>query len=184
MNDGLVTSNPFDKIALAKLIRQNSKSSDYIIEPFSQAERDAILQACRNDERPTFQFWFNTGLRPGELQALEWRHIDLQNATARIELNQVAGVIMSPKTAAGLRTVDLNTEAVVALVAQKAISMARGQRVFLNQCTLGHGLRTHKSAKPHGFPSWIVQRSSTGIPIKSGTPTPQPCSWLAPTLGT
>jgi len=136
LNDGLVTRNPFDQIALAKLIRQNSKSSDYVIEPFSQAERDAILQACRDDERPTFQFWFNTGLRPGELQALEWRHIDLESATARIELNQVAGVIKNPKTAAGLRTVDLNAEAIKALEAQKAISLKRGPRVFLNPRTL------------------------------------------------
>lgn len=37
LNDGLVVSNPFDQIALAKLIRQNSKSSDYVIEPFTQA---------------------------------------------------------------------------------------------------------------------------------------------------
>lgn len=81
---------------MAKLIRQNSKSSDYVIQPFSQAEREAILAACRDDERPTFQFWFNTGLRPGELQALEWHHIDLVNATARIELNQVVGVVKSP----------------------------------------------------------------------------------------
>lgn len=136
LNDGLVVSNPFDQIALAKLIRQNSKSSDYVIEPFSQAEREAILAACRDDERPTFQFWFNTGLRPGELQALEWHHIDLANATARIELNQVAGVVKSPKTAAGLRTVDLNADAIAALEAQKPISMQRGQRVFLNPRTL------------------------------------------------
>ena len=33
------------------------------------------LEACRADEPPMLQFWFATGLRPGELQALEWRHI-------------------------------------------------------------------------------------------------------------
>lgn len=136
LNNGIIVSNPFDRIALVKLIRQTSKASDYVIQPFTQAERESILQACRADEQPTFLFWFNTGLRPGELQALEWQHIDLENATARIEQNQVAGVIKAPKTAAGIRTVDLNSDAIAALKAQKSVSMLRGNRVFLNPRTL------------------------------------------------
>lgn len=136
LNDGLVASNPFDQIALAKLIRQNSKSSDYAIEPFTQAEREVILSACRDDERPMFQFWFNSGLRPGELQALEWQHINWEKATARIEKNQVVGVVKTPKTAAGIRTIDLNTDAIRALESQKMLSFTRGQRIFLNPQTL------------------------------------------------
>lgn len=136
MNDELIASNPFDRIALAKLIRQNSKASDYVVNPFTSDERATILQACRADEWPMFQFWFETGLRPGELQALEWQHIDLERATARIEQNQVAGVIKGPKTESGKRTVDLSAEAIQALIAQKAISFERGRRVWLNQRTL------------------------------------------------
>ena len=83
-----------------------------------------------------YQFWLNTGLRPGELQALEWRHINFDNATARIEQNQVAGVVKAPKTAAGIRSVELNPEAIKALEAQKTMSCLRGQRVFLNHATL------------------------------------------------
>lgn len=136
LNDGIIVSNPFDQIALIKLIRQTSKASDYVIQPFTHEERQSILNACRTDELPMYQFWFNTGLRPGELQALEWRHIDFDKATARIEQNQVAGVIKTPKTAAGIRTVDLNAEAMAALRAQKQISMLRDGRVFLNPATL------------------------------------------------
>lgn len=43
------------------------------------------------------QFWFETGLRPGELQALQWSHIDWDRAIAHIELNQVAEVIKGPR---------------------------------------------------------------------------------------
>lgn len=136
LNDGAIDFNPFDRIALVKLIRQTSKASDYVIQPFSQTECALILAACRDDERPTFQFWLNTGLRPGELQALEWRHIDWEKATARIEQNQVVGVLKAPKTAAGIRTIDLNSEAMEALRMQKPISLLRGQRVFLNPRTL------------------------------------------------
>lgn len=136
LNDGLIDSNPFDRIALVKLIRQTSKASDYVISPFTHTEREAILSACRQDERPTFLFWFNTGLRPGELQALEWRHINWEKATARVEQNQVVGVIKAPKTAAGIREVDLNHDAMEALRLQRSISQLKGERVWLNPATM------------------------------------------------
>lgn len=136
LNDELIDFNPFDRIALTKLIRQTAKASDYVIQPFTAEERNAILEACRPDERPMVQFWFHTGLRPGELQALEWRHIDWERRVARIELNQVVGVIKAPKTAAGIRDMELNAEAVAALTAQKAISLMRGARVWLNPSSL------------------------------------------------
>jgi len=112
LNDGVIEFNPFERIALAKLIRQTAKASNYVVQPLTHAERMTILDACRNDERPTFQFWFNTDLRPSELQALEWEHIDRERRVARIIQNQVAGVIKDPKTAAGKREVDLNDEAI------------------------------------------------------------------------
>lgn len=91
LNDELIDFNPFERIALSKLIRQTAKASDYVVTPFNAAEHEAILKACRPNERPMLQFWFETGLRPGELQALQWSHIDWDRAIARIELNQVAG---------------------------------------------------------------------------------------------
>lgn len=136
LNDELIDFNPFDRIALTKLIRQTAKASDYVIQPFTAEERSAILEACRPDERPMVQFWFHSGLRPGELQALEWRHIDWERSIARIEQNQVVGVIKAPKTAAGIRDLELNAEAMAALTAQKAISLLRGSRVWLNPSSL------------------------------------------------
>lgn len=103
LNDGLIEFNPFERIALGKLIRQTAKASDYVIDPFRAEERATLLAACRADERPMVQFWFETGLRPGELQALSWSDIDLERRVAKITQNQVAGVIKSPKTAAGRR---------------------------------------------------------------------------------
>jgi integrase len=132
LNDEIIEFNPFDRIALSKLIRQTAKASDYVVNPFTAAERDALLEACRPDERPMLQFWFATGLRPGELQALEWRHIDWERQAARIEQNQVAGVIKAPKTAAGIRDVDLDASAIAALKAQRPLSEAKGARIWLN----------------------------------------------------
>lgn len=132
LNDGLIDFNPFERIALAKLIKQTAKASDYVIQPFTADERQTLLGACRSDELPMMQFWFSTGLRPGELQALEWRHIDWDKRTARIELNQVAGVVKAPKTAAGIRNVELNAGAMDALRLQQPMSSMRGTRIWLN----------------------------------------------------
>ena len=45
-------------------------------------------------------------------------------------------MLKTPKTAASIRSVDLNPDAVEALRAQKQISMLRGERVWLNPRTL------------------------------------------------
>lgn len=135
LNDGLIEFNPFERIALGKLIRQTAKASDYVIDPYSAEERMKLLSACRADERPMVQFWFATGLRPGELQALSWSDIDLKAKVAKITQNQVAGVIKAPKTAAGRREVDLNKAATEALHAQRALSPDGGGRIWLNPST-------------------------------------------------
>lgn len=62
------------------------KASDYVIQPFTQDEREQILPAYREAERPMIQFWFNTGLRPGEFQALRGEHIDMERRIAQIVL--------------------------------------------------------------------------------------------------
>lgn len=135
LNDGLIQFNPFERIALGKLIRQTAKASDYVINPYTADERATLLKACRADERPMVQFWFETGLRPGELQAICWDSIDTKRAVAKITQNQVAGVIKGPKTAAGRREVDLSTEALEALQAQQAIRPAVAGRVWVNPST-------------------------------------------------
>lgn len=132
LNDDLIEFNPFERIALTKLLKQTAKASEYEADPFTAAERDAIIAAARADERPMILFWFNAGLRPGEMIALKWGKIDLARARARIDLNQVAGVEKAPKTAAGIRDLELNAEAIEALRAQAAISKAKGEHVWLN----------------------------------------------------
>ena len=132
LNDDLIESNPFDRIALAKLIRQTAKASNYVIQPFTEDERAKLLGACRADEWPMMQFWFAAGLGPGELQALEWDRCDFENRTVRISFNQVVGITKAPKTAAGIRDVDLDEDAMRALAAQKPLSFLKGARIWLN----------------------------------------------------
>jgi integrase len=135
LNDELIDFNPFDRIALNKLLKQTSKASDYEVDPFDQAERVELLKHCRSDERPQIQFALATGLRPGELIALRWNRIDWVGNTVRIDVNQVAGTEKGPKTEAGVRDVDLSAEALAALASQKEFSFLAGEHVFHNPRT-------------------------------------------------
>lgn len=135
LNDELIIFNPFDRIALSKLLKQTSKSSEYEVDPFTAAERSALLAKARADERPMVQFWFATGLRPGELIAFKWPKVDWVGNTARIDLNQVEGVEKDPKTSAGLRTIDLSADALAALASQKPASFLANEHVWLNPRT-------------------------------------------------
>jgi integrase len=132
LNDELIVSNPFDRIALNKLLRQTTTASEYEVDPFDAAERKVLLDACRADEWPLMAFWLNAGLRPGELIALRWDRIDWVHQKARIDLNRVSGVTKDPKTAAGVRDVELNADAIAALIAQKKFTFLAGEQVFHN----------------------------------------------------
>lgn len=135
LNDELIDFNPFERIALNKLLKQTTKASDYEVDPFTAAEREVLLDKARADERPMLQFWFNTGLRPGELMALQWSKFDGVDNKVRIDRNLVGGVEKGPKTAAGVRDVDLNGEALGALIAQKTVTFLAGEHVWHNPRT-------------------------------------------------
>ena len=134
-NDELLQVNPFDRIALAKLLKETTKASDYEVDPFDAAERAELLAKARADERPMLRFWFRTGLRPGELMALRWDRVDWIHRRVRVDLNLVGGELKGPKTAAGVRDVDLDDEAITALTEQKAASFLAGQQIWLNPRT-------------------------------------------------
>jgi integrase len=135
LNDELIAFNPFDRIALNKLLKQTSKCSDYEVDPFSATERDVLLDKARADERPMLQFWFNSGLRPGELMALQWPKIDWLGRIARVDINLVAGVVKRPKTNAGIRDVELNDMAIAGLIAQKNTTFLANAHVWHNPRT-------------------------------------------------
>jgi integrase len=135
LNDDLITFNPFDRIDMTSLLKRTTKDSDYEADPFTEQERTAILAAARPDEAPMIRFWLNAGPRPGELIAFKWPKVDFTNRKARIDLNQVVGVEKAPKTSAGVRDVDLNNDALAALIAQKPISFEAGGHVWLNPRT-------------------------------------------------
>lgn len=135
LNDDLITFNPFDRIALTKLLKQTASSSEYEVDPFTSEERAALIRSARADERAMVQFWFSAGLRPGELMALRWPKVDWIANKVLIDRNQVAGVEKGPKTEAGVRMLDLDELAIAALTEQKVSSFLANEHVWLNPRT-------------------------------------------------
>jgi integrase len=135
LNDDLIKTNPFERVAMTALLKKTTTASDYEVDPFTEAERAQILKAARADEKPQIQFWLAAGLRPGEMIAFKWPKVDWTNRKGRVDLNQVSKEEKLPKTAAGIRDVDLNDDAIAALFAQKSVSYEAGEHVWLNPRT-------------------------------------------------
>jgi len=132
LNDELIPYNPLDKIALKKLLTRTSIKSTYEVDPFDEAEKDAILAATNGQKRNLFQFAFWSGLRTSELIALEWGDIDWIHGTVRVQRAVVVRVEKGTKTEAGTRDVMLLPLAKEALIAQKEFTLLEGKRIFHN----------------------------------------------------
>jgi integrase len=136
LNDELITSNPLDRVPLKLLLKKTARPSTYKIDPFNALERAEILGGTEGQELNMYGFWFETGLRPGELIALEWQKINWVNSTVRIDLNVVRKTKKKPKTEAGMRDVELTATARAYLEAQKPYTfLLDDSRVFHNPKT-------------------------------------------------
>ena len=110
-------------------VAANSKSK---IDPFSQEERTALINAAHGQMKNLIQFGFWTGLRLSELFALNWGNIDWINKRIYVEgaLTQDAEEIEATKTEAGERIVHLLPPAIATLKAQKEYTFLQGDEVF------------------------------------------------------
>lgn len=108
-------------------------------DPFNSEEQATILAHLKPAGRPLIEFALWTGLRTSELAALEWRDINWSRKICRVEraLTQAAkGQAELPKTAAGIRNIDILPRAMKALHEQWQISEKHPSgRVFLNPRT-------------------------------------------------
>lgn len=84
-------------------------------EPYDSKEIDLLLQALQNEPlhwRTFIMIALDTGMRRGELLALEWKHIDWENGIISIEQNislskNGVPIISAPKTKNGKRKIAL-----------------------------------------------------------------------------
>ena len=129
--DGKIPRNPMERIKNLPTGNQGDN-----VDPFAPDEIERILTACRDPQlRNLFQFAFFTGLRTGELIALEWRDVDLWKGVVKVQRNIVLKQAKGPKTKSGNREVLLLPPALEALQAQRQHTELMNGRVFCNPRT-------------------------------------------------
>ena len=108
-------------------------TSDYEVKPFTLNEIQKILGCCKYDSvRNLIKFGFWTGMRIGELFALEWSDIDFERESISVtKASSTHGFIKQPKTKSGIRDVEMTPQAKEALQNQfKITGNDKDGRVF------------------------------------------------------
>jgi integrase len=130
VDDGLLARNPTKRVRLPK---QNKVGSTRRLVFLTHEEFGQLYNEMPAHYKPLVLFLAGSGLRWSEATALQWRHVDLVNGTVRVEQawKRVAGgwEVGPPKTEMGIRTVNPDTRALVALAFQSP-GMKPGDYVF------------------------------------------------------
>lgn len=101
LRDELIPKNPFSIVKAPKNIalRENI--------PFSKDEIFKILDASPEKIKLFFAIGFFSGMRTGEITALKWSDIDLENKVIQVRRTRNKGVETTPKTKSSIRDVDI-----------------------------------------------------------------------------
>lgn len=161
VTDGVLQLNPVSLVTASRYQSDKSTAdSDYIVDPLSPAEVDALLSSAGNKQwENLFMFAIQTGLRSSELCALRWRDIDFIGKTAHVQNASVVGVIKGTKTKAGTRKVELNDVAMAVLANQKTFT-------FMKDATIFEDPKTNKpwaSADAIRKKAWVPTLRKAGI---------------------
>lgn len=148
VEDDLIPANPIAK--LGRLIKRKDRKSD--VNALTRDEASALLDALKEHyprHHPFFLCALRTGMRLGELLALEWADIDFLGGFIEVRRSYVLGHITTPKNGKS-RRVDMSRQLAKTfqslLVARKKEALAKGwgevpERVFVNEVggVLDHG---------------------------------------------
>jgi integrase len=123
------------------------------IAPLTSEQVRALLDAARGDKlEALYVLAVTTGMRQGELLGLQWKDVDLDGGTLKVNRSVYEGVASPPKTRAGRRTIRLPKLAVAALKRHRmnAARMRMSEWVFTtaNGKTIGHQNLRNRSWKP------------------------------------
>lgn len=154
-NDGLITINPLDGIAVQKQISKTAVNSEYKVEPFNEDEQKKILSVADGQIKNFIQFNFWAGLRISELIALKWTDIDFKRGIIHIQRAKVENKIKTTKTKAGIREIFMLPKAREALMEQMKYT-SNDEYVFNNPHT---NKEWSHSAKIHGAWQRVIEAS-------------------------
>jgi len=109
VDEELIEANPVSGILKRLKLERSKKIS---IEPMTQEEVELFLETCQKYWPEHFTFFlcaFRTGMRLGEILALQWGDIDWNSKFIRVERSYKRGVVEKPKNGNG-RRVDMSNQ--------------------------------------------------------------------------
>lgn len=101
LRDEIISKNPFNIVKSVKIV--NTKE----INPFRKSEIFQILENTPLKIRLFFAIGFFTGLRTGEITALRYSDIDLNNRVIKVTKTRNKGIETTPKTKSSIREVEI-----------------------------------------------------------------------------
>ena len=129
----MVLADAADKLGFVSPYRNikplRAKKAD--IEPFTLDEVERMLATVRADYRPYLTLRFFTGLRSGEANALEWKHIDFDNDVICVRQVLVRDELVETKTDGSTRDVPMIPAVRQALLEQRKITPKDSPWVFV-----------------------------------------------------
>jgi integrase len=133
------------------------------ITPLSQEQARLLLEAARGDVLHAFYVLaVTTRMRNGELLGLQWKDVSLPNRTLRVRRTVFNGVMGSPKTLDGNRTIRLSGLAVAALEEHRlAAGQHAGEWIFPSR--KGTPLSVHNAHNR----SWKPLLERAGLPAST-----------------
>lgn len=129
----IIPENPFLNFRYEK--KESVKTEK--IDPFTIEEQREILSVCSEEEKNQIQTFLWTGMRTGELIALNWQDVDFHKGVIYVNKNitrDSKGKFETPKTKAGNRAIKMLKPARDALMSQKKIT-GHKDAVFLSPFT-------------------------------------------------
>ena len=91
------------------------------IHPFSLEEVQKILETVRADWHPYLAVRFFTGMRTGEINGLEWKHIDFDQDLILVRQTIVKGKLEDTKTDGSMREIPMVPDVRAALLEQRKL---------------------------------------------------------------
>lgn len=165
VSDGLIPANP----CVVKGASQRDSRHRTERRVLAPDELLALAEAMPDRYRAAVVVSFLSGLRAGELFALQRKHVDLTAGTIRVERSLArsrtgsAGPFSATKSRAGLRTVALPTVAVEALAEHMARFTPEGRHALVFGTASGRPL-TSGSRSTHGRPRPPGHSAAMGSP--------------------
>ena len=135
-------SSPYHGIKSLKVPRTD-------VEPFSIDEVKQIIETVRPDFRNYYTVRFFTGMRTGEIDGLQWDHVDFKRRQILVRQALVQGRLEYTKNDGSFRTIEMSQLVVDALNDQKK---ATGKRNFVFSTRTGGPMNHNNVTKRVWYP--------------------------------